>query len=254
MEGIQSAQDEPEDELHPLPAKCTVTVALIQSPSVLGDVAANLQRMEKQCRKAAEHGAKILVLPETAITGYMSDDLQINWRVSGRPLAPRFTRELDPTAYAESKDGRSVKHFAALAAELRVYITVPYIEAAGGALYNSVSLVGPTGERVAHYRKNCPWPDPEKSWATPFDNIDDAMYCTEYGWIGMAICFGAHVGMRAGMCGYACRHACARADIHTILRKYHERASRCGRCCTRSHGWAMLTAGLPSYCRGGFAM
>ncbi len=46
----------------------TVKIALIQTPSVFGDLQTNTQRFEIQCRQAAAQGAKILVLPETALS------------------------------------------------------------------------------------------------------------------------------------------------------------------------------------------
>ena len=88
--------------------------------------------------------------------------------------------------------------FARLARELGAYITVPFIECDDAQYFNSVSLVAPEGNLVAHYRKNCPWPVPEKSWATPGSGIEEASCDTPYGRVGLAICF----------------------DIHTILSKY----------------------------------
>ena len=64
----------------------------------------------------------------------------------------------------------------------------------------------PKGELVAHSRKLTPWPRPEQSWATPGDR-GVQVYDTEYGRVGLAICF----------------------DIHTILEKYRPH-----------HIWALL--------------
>lgn len=185
------------------PAPNEVKIALIQSPSVLGDIPTNTARFERQCRKAALEGAKILVLPEAAITGYLSDDLRTNWAIEGRPLSEMFPQTKELTAeFAEPLNGPSVRHFARLAQELQCYITVPFIEIKDGSFFNSVSLVGPSSDiSLAHYQKNCPWPVPEKSWATPGEGVDGAIFDTEYGRVGMAICF----------------------DIHTILKKYHDR-------------------------------
>ena len=163
-------------------------------------------RSHARSQVAAAAGAKILVLPETAVTGYLSDDLKTNWSIDGRPLNTAFPRSKELTAeYAEPANGASVRHFAQLAVELGCYITVPFIEVDQGVFYNAVSLVGPSsgdrdGSALAHYRKNCPWPYPEKSWATPGEGVDGAIFDTEYGRVGMAICF----------------------DIHTILRKYRD--------------------------------
>lgn len=195
----------------PAASKDTVKIALVQSASDLGPgaIAKNLARLERHIRGAATRGAKIVVLPETAVTGYLSQDLKTNWGVKGRPQS--FPRALDPSEYAECRDGDSVCRMAALARELGVYITVPYLEKQEGKLFNSIALVGPesTSEKLAlaHYQKNCPWPHPEKSWATPGSGVEGSTFDTPYGRVGLAICF----------------------DIHSILSKYAE-----------SNLWALL--------------
>lgn len=200
----------------------TVKVAAIQCSSDLADVQGNRRKLTALVEEAARNGAKIIVLPETSITGYLSQDLKTNWQLKGWPLDRAFAKGLDPTPNAETVPGPSTKHFAALARKLAVYITVPLLEIdrqgvaaaaepgkegkAQSRFFNTVCLVSPRGELVAHYRKLTPWPHPEQSWATPGDR---GVQCcdTEYGRVGLAICF----------------------DIHTILEKY------------QPHGiWALL--------------
>jgi predicted amidohydrolase len=209
MAGADEAKNEeasaaPPSAQHPL----TVKVAAIQCSSVLGDVTGNRKKLSALVTEAAETGAKIIVLPEAAITGYLSQDLKTNWRLKGKPIDATF-KEKDPLPCAETVPGLSTDHFSELAKRLQVYITVPLVEkerdpassnrASGVSprLFNTVCLVSPKGEIVAHYRKLTPWPVPEKSWATPGDR-GVQVYDTEYGRVGLAICF----------------------DIHTILEKY----------------------------------
>ncbi len=177
----------------------TVKVAAIQCSSDLGAVAQNRKKLLRLTEEAAKAGAKIVVLPEAAITGYLSQDLRVNWRLDGWPMEPKFTGR-HPKEAAETIPGPSTKAFAETAKRLGIYITVPLVETTGGEnpkYYNSVCLATPTGDIVAHYRKLTPWPYPEKSWATPGDrNVQ--VFDTEYGRVGLAICF----------------------DIHTILEKY----------------------------------
>jgi predicted amidohydrolase len=182
----------------------TVKVAAVQCSSDLAAVGANRAKLTALVEEAAAAGAKIIVLPETAVTGYLSQDLQTNWRKSGRPMNRGFAGSLDPTDAAETVPGPSTDHFAALAKRLGVYVTVPLLEHATNprapgdvAYFNTVCLVSPKGELVAHYRKLTPWPHPEQSWATPGDRGVQT-FDTEYGRVGLAICF----------------------DIHTILPKY----------------------------------
>jgi predicted amidohydrolase len=180
----------------------TVKVAAVQCPSDLGDVKGNRDRLTKLVEEAAANGAKIIVLPEAAITGYLSQDLKTNWHLRGWPIEKAFAGK-DPEKFAETVPGSSTDHFGALSKKLGVYVTVPIVEVQKGVgrqnarYFNTVCLVSPEGKLVAHYRKLTPWPYPEKSWASDGD-LGVATYDTEYGRVGLAICF----------------------DIHTILPKY----------------------------------
>jgi predicted amidohydrolase len=171
----------------------TVKVAAIQCSSEFGAVETNRQKLASLVREAAANGAKIVVLPEAAITGYVSQDLRENWHVRGRPLEAAF-RGRDPLATAETVPGPSTDRFCSLAGELKIYLTIPLIERSGGAeqkFFNTVCLASPGGQLVAHYRKLNPWPYPEKSWATAGDRGPQT-YDTEYGRVGLAICFDIH--------------------------------------------------------------
>jgi predicted amidohydrolase len=179
----------------------TVKVAAVQCSSDLGDVDGNCKKLTALVKEAAGDGARIVVLPEAAVTGYLSQDLKTNWHLKGWPLEKVYAGK-DPSPFAETVPGPSTRHFAALAKDLGIYITVPLVEVDRAdkdkpRYFNTVCLVSPKGELVAHYRKLTPWPYPEKSWATPGDR-GVQFYDTEYGRVGLAICF----------------------DVHTILEKY----------------------------------
>jgi len=174
----------------------TVRVAAIQCSSVFSDVEGNRKKMMGLVEQAAKGGAKIIVLPEASITGYLSQNLKSNWRLNGWPIEPEYDG-VDPSPFAEQVPGPSTRQFAALAKRLKVYVTVPFVEVepqkgnADPKYFNTVCLAAPNGEIVAHYRKLTPWPYPEKSWATPGDR-GVQVYDTEYGRVGLAICFDIH--------------------------------------------------------------
>jgi predicted amidohydrolase len=171
----------------------TVRVAAVQAFSRMGEVEFNRQHLATLVREAAAGGAKIIVLPETAVTGYLSQDLETNWRVNGRPLDRMFKTGRDPAPCAEPIPGASTELFCCLAHELRVYVAVPLLEVDDhGHYYNSIALCSPAGEIAAHYRKNTPWPVPEKSWADACPQKKLASFDTEYGVVGLAICFDIH--------------------------------------------------------------
>jgi predicted amidohydrolase len=182
----------------------TVKVAAVQCSSDLGQVAVNTLKLTALIEEAAGSGAKIVVLPETAVTGYLSQDLSTNWHVAGKPLDRDFMG-IDPAQYAEPVPGASTKHFAALADKLDIYLTIPLLEVdhkegpEKPRYFNTVCLANPAGKLVAHYRKLTLWPRPEKSWATAGDRGTQT-FDTEYGRVGLGICF----------------------DIHTILEKYQD--------------------------------
>lgn len=172
----------------------TVTVASVQVSSDLGDIAGNIAKITPLVEEAALRGAKFIVLPETAITGYLAQDLSTNWVVDNRPN--KFDNGKDPAPFAEPQGGPSVKYFCELSQRLAVYITVPFLEREGNLFFNSVSLVGPDGSVRGHYRKTSPWPHPEQSWASAGSDVTPID--TEFGRVGLAICF----------------------DIHSVLAKY----------------------------------
>lgn len=203
---LMSFADSKVEPMQP-PAKAdvkTVKVAAVQCSSDLGDVAGNTKKLTALTKEAAKNGAKFVVLPETAITGYLSQDLKTNWHVGDMPIEKRFEGK-DPKGFAEEVPGASTKHFCALAKELGIYLTIPLLEVDfkkgknDPRYFNTVCLANPKGELVAHYRKLTPWPYPEKSWATAGDR-GVQVYDTEYGRVGLGICF----------------------DIHTILEKYEK--------------------------------
>lgn len=208
-----AAADEPTTERADGKPPRIVKVAAVQCSSNLGDVAGNTKKLTALVREAAAEGAKIVVLPETAITGYVSQDLQWNWHIAGRPIEKGF-RGKDPLPFAETVPGPSTEHFSKLAKELGIYLTIPLLEkveqptekptatrsvSEETKFFNTVCLASPDGKLVAHYRKLNPWPFPEKSWATPGDRGIQT-FDTEYGRVGLAICF----------------------DIHTILERYED--------------------------------
>jgi predicted amidohydrolase len=174
----------------------TVKVAAIQCSSEMGEPDVNRAKLMRLVDQAAKNGAKIVVLPEASITGYLSQDLKTNWHLDGWPIEPAFSGR-DPAEAAETVPGASTKAFADMAKRLGIYVTVPLVEVDKGKYFNTVCLAAPNGKIVAHYRKLTPWPYPEKSWATKGDR-DVQTYDTEYGRVGLAICF----------------------DIHTILDRY----------------------------------
>ena len=170
----------------------TVLVAAVQAYSTFGDPAGNRKKLAGQVTAAARRGARIVVLPETAVTGYMSADLKRTWRAGKRPISAGL-KGADPTGAAETVPGLSTKFFGALAAKLGIYLTVPLLEAdrKTGRYYNTSVLIGPDGRILIHYRKRNPWQWAEKGWAEPGDR-GNPVVDTPFGRLGLLICYDIH--------------------------------------------------------------
>lgn len=112
----------------------TVRVAAVQMEPKLGDPAANRHAILGRLREASGRGARLVVFPECALTGYC------------------FESREEALESAEAIDGPSVAKVAAACAALGVSAIVGLLERDGPRLFNACALVGPSG-LVASYRK-----------------------------------------------------------------------------------------------------
>jgi len=170
----------------------TVLVAAVQCYSEFGDPASNRKKLAGMVRRAASRGAKIVVLPEAAITGYLSADLKNAWRVGNRPISDGLVG-VDPVNAAETVPGPSTKMFGKLADQFGIYLTVPLLEVdrKTGRYYNTSALLGPDGRMLIHYRKRGPWRWAERGWASRGDR-GNAVVDTPFGRLGLLICYDIH--------------------------------------------------------------
>lgn len=147
-----------------------VKVAVAQMDPKLGRNAENLERILSLSREAAEQGAKLVVFPECATSGYGFGDLASAY------------------AAADVIPGPATKALVRVCADLDAYVVVGMLERFGGEnVYNSAVLVGPEG-LVGVYRKA----------HLPFLGVDrlttpgDTGFCvwdTAIGRVGITICY-----------------------------------------------------------------
>jgi predicted amidohydrolase len=118
-----------------------VTVACCQLALRIGEPAANRAACRAAVREAATRGARIIVLPELANSGYVFDDA-----AEARHLAESV------------EGGETVADWLALARELRVTLVGGLCESgtAGGAPHNSSVILDESGVRAV-YRKVHLW-------------------------------------------------------------------------------------------------
>ncbi|GAC1431205.1 MAG: amidohydrolase [Ktedonobacteraceae bacterium] len=117
----------------PLPS---YRVAAIQYEPTLGEKEKNVTRLLQLVEEATTHGAKLIVLPEIATTGYC-------WQ-SRTEIAP----------YVEPIPGPTTDRFQYLATAHACYIAVslPEVDPRTNVYYNSMVLLGPEG-LIGTYRK-----------------------------------------------------------------------------------------------------
>jgi beta-ureidopropionase len=158
-----------------LPMKA-FTAACVQIAVTPNDVQANVAKGITWLRKAvAEHGAELVVFPETVTTGYETG------------LSPEALWDL-----VDEAPGRTTCDIQAVADELGVYVVWPSYRrgVARGEVYNSSILIGPDGGIVGIYDKTHPVPWERRGhggWAMIGDHAD--VYETDLGRIGMIICY-----------------------------------------------------------------
>jgi predicted amidohydrolase len=121
---------------------------------------------------AAGTAPDLVLLPEAALDGYVSPDL-----------------DFDLTRFAEPADGPAAAALAGLARAHGCTIAGPVIERDGDACFNAVSVFAPDGARVAHYRKRHPW-IPE-TWATP-GAAPPPVFEVRGARVTIAVCFDVH--------------------------------------------------------------
>ena len=112
----------------------TVKVAAVQFEPKIGEVARNLRVILDRLEDAAGGGARLVVFPECALTGY------------------GFDSRAEAAPFAEPIDGRSSRAVVEACRRLGVWSVFGFLESGGAGLFNACNLVGPGGP-VATYRK-----------------------------------------------------------------------------------------------------
>lgn len=146
-----------------------LTVAAIQMAPALAAVDANRARMLALLEEAAATGARLIVLPECATSGYNFPSLEAARRVA-EPLP----------------DGPTGRALLDACRRLGVYAVAGLLELDGEQVYNTALLAGPAGP-IGRYRKThlpCLGVD---RFVTAGDEL--AVYDTPIGRLGLLICY-----------------------------------------------------------------
>jgi predicted amidohydrolase len=146
----------------------SIKIATAQIRCKLGDVKANLSKMEKMANAVRKREVDIVCFPELVTCGYSL-----------------FEKWID---VAETIPGPTTTKLGRIANELGLYLIAGMSERdqASNRIYNSAVLIGPHGDLVGVYRKVHLW-DMERKYFTPGDQFP--VFNTRIGTIGMAICY-----------------------------------------------------------------
>jgi predicted amidohydrolase len=142
-------------------------VAAVQMQPVLLQPEINLQMAQQLVFEAASKGAKLIVLPELALTGYNIQNIR------------------EASEVAQTKDGWLTQAILELATSLDCYIIFGYIELYEGNYYNAAAVVGPTGLQ-GNFRKHNLFGS-DNLWAKAAEDMF-ATVITPAGRTGVMIC------------------------------------------------------------------
>lgn len=112
----------------------TFRLALVQMDPKRDQLDANRQAILQHLETASDAGAKLIVFPECALSGYVFNSLD-----EARPAA-------------EAVPGVTTEAVAEVCRRRNVYAVVGLLESEGDAVYNSAFVVGPQG-LITNYRK-----------------------------------------------------------------------------------------------------
>ncbi len=151
-----------------------VTVAAVQM-SCTRDVHENISTAERAVRNAALGGADIVLLPELFERQYFCQERRYDYYSFAKPVA----------------ENDAVLHFQKIAGELGIVLPISFYERDGNRLFNSVAVIGDSGEILGVYRKTH-IPDDhyyqEKFYFIPGDT-GFRTWQTKFGCIGVGICW-----------------------------------------------------------------
>lgn len=173
-----------------------VTVAIVQQPSVVLDLAGCLKRAEFHVGEAASRGARLVVFPEAWLTCYPAwvfgmarwdDAAAQGWYAALLVESP----VLKASARAGGPVQDDLQALREAAAEHSVTVVMGLSERAGpasGTLYNSLITIGPDGSTLNLHRKLTPTHTERIVWAAG-DGAGLKVCDTTVGRVGGLICW-----------------------------------------------------------------
>jgi predicted amidohydrolase len=109
-------------------------IAAVQMDVQIGQVAANLEQIAARLKEAVAQGAKLVIFPECAVTGYCFESLS------------------EALAFAEPVPGPAIEAISRHCMELGCFAIFGLLERDNEQVYNTAVLTGPAGV-IGSYRK-----------------------------------------------------------------------------------------------------
>lgn len=173
-----------------------VVVAAVQFAPCLMDVTQNLCTAQQLTFEAAAKGARVVVLPELCLSGYVLEN-------------PREAVEC-----AQQKHGYQTEAFVDIARKFDTKIVFGYVELCEGKLYNSAAVVGACGLEANFQKHNLFGSD--NLWAQPSEQVP-LRVITPAGRLGVLICRDAQNNFRESYYAFNPSHRFYRkGDIDTL--------------------------------------
>jgi len=142
-------------------------VAAVQYEPKLLDVHQNLVVAKQLTFEAAAKGAKIIVLPELCLSGYVLKSKQ------------------EAASVCQERTGYQTEAFIPLAKKFNCHIVFGYVELREGKFYNSAAIIGPSG-LVGNSQKHNHWGS-DALWAESAESLTPVVN-TPYGRLGALVC------------------------------------------------------------------
>ncbi len=148
----------------------SLNVACLELPAAFGNVSERLEMLDTEL--ASKPPCDLVLLPECALTGYVSKTLDFDLR-----------------PFAEKRDGALCQSLSALAQRHHVALVGGFVEEDETLFFNSTIGFDKSGALLFCYQKRHPW-YPE-TWATPGRN-PLPLFRFNHFTVSCAVCFDAH--------------------------------------------------------------
>ncbi|MBP3488906.1 MAG: carbon-nitrogen hydrolase family protein [Roseburia sp.] len=153
-------------------------VSVVNFHPVWGDKQRNRDKMISFVQKAAEEGSKLILFPETALTGYENEpDVSKKDKMQIR--------------LAETLNDETALLMAQLSSRFHMYIVYGFPERDSvypDIVYNAAAVICPDGRKMSYHKIHLP--ADESDWAAAGD--EPMVFDTEYGKIGLSICYDTY--------------------------------------------------------------